>query len=225
MTVDPDGLWQAPQAPIDINLQLWLLQSPGLVSFSNWPAGGLIRYGLTPPTGTKSPCSSLTLDERTVFFNPTFVAPVQVGQYIKSYAGPKGAAAWDGAAVGLAFAAAGVNPGVGVGIMSAETSLANAKGGPSVRNLNDPFSSQLGTSAGDATFLRSLRRGLATVLKLENATKTPATPLSALINQQNDLRGKGTPGQQYDLTDPSTWAANVNAGFVAMAKAAGACQQ
>jgi hypothetical protein len=67
---------------------------------------------------------------------------------------------------------------------------------------------------------------LATILRLlkpENARKTPATPLSALINQQNNLRVKGMPGQQYDLT--STWATNVNAALVATAKAAGACQQ
>src|SRR5205807_1569272 len=54
------------------------------------------------------------------------------------------------------------------------------------------------------------------------------TPLSALVNRQNDLRGysNGTPrsGRAYDTTQTNAWLNNVQNGFRDLARFLGLCE-
>ena len=166
--------------------------------------------------GTPKPkCKDLNLDNAQTFWNDQFATPDQVESYFQNQGMD-----WDGAAAGAAFAAAGINPGLAVGIINAETSFGNSALGLSGRNERDSFSS------GGKNFANSLERGLGVVVKIENATFTDGTSLSVLENKQNDAGGyRGTKpvGQQYSGTEIQTWLNNVETGFRDFARFLGLC--
>ncbi|MGH9374959.1 MAG: RHS repeat-associated core domain-containing protein [Terriglobia bacterium] len=156
-------------------------------------------------SGIKSvACSALDLNESSLFHDTSFLSPNQVNAFFQQL--PSTAAkSWDGSYLADVFSSKGINPGVGVGIINAETSF---KG-----NANDPFNS------GGSNFYSSTDRGLAVVVKLESNAYNLAVPLSNLTNGANSL------GEKYTTTTPtSQYNTNINFGFRKAAKSAGVCQ-
>jgi hypothetical protein len=144
-----------------------------------------------------------------------FAAPTQVEQFFRSQRSVP--TSWSGAVAAQAFIDRDLNPGLAVGILGAETSFG---GGPrlSPRNIRDPFHS------GGHSFEASARRAAHAVDRILNATRTPNTPLEALVNGQNDLRGPGRPGFVYTATQQQLWVSNVNFWFRAFVRFLGKCR-
>jgi hypothetical protein len=152
----------------------------------------------------------LSLDNPSTFWNDSFATPEQVDSFMQSTNAP---GSWDGYDAAQAFIDQGINPGLAVGIMGAETSMGNAT--LSSRNIQDPFSS------GGTSFASSLSRGLGTVTKLENSTLSDSTPLTALIDQNNTL------DEAYEGDSPAirqAWLNHVNSWYRKLAKFLGLCQ-
>jgi len=157
-----------------------------------------------------TPCSSLSLDDPNTFWNDNFATPAQIDSFMQSTNTPSN---WDGYNAAQAFIDKGINPGLAVGIMGAETSMGNADLGP--RNIQDPFSS------GGIDFDSSLSRGLGVVTKLEDTTSNDSAPLTALIDQNNTLN------EAYEGDDMATrqaWVNHVNSWYRKLAKALGLCK-
>jgi RHS repeat-associated protein len=173
--------------------------------------GGYIGGGAGPAPNNGA-CSSLSLDNPAAFNNAGAATPQQVQSFFSGY--PNVPGSWNGSAVGTAFSGAGLNPGLGVGIIGAETSFNPS--GP--RNIRDPFSS------GGANFTSSLNRGLGAIQKIVGASFTSTSPLSNLINGNNGLRGAGLPGMQYDTTGVGQWYLNVNSFYRKFVKSIGGCK-
>jgi hypothetical protein len=182
-------------------------QDPGLPDLGPPPAfDPNALSGLQPPPVPLPACNTATLNDPNLFWASNFATPEQVDAFFQSSNAP---ASWDGYQAAEAFSGQGINPGLAVGIINAETSFGNNP--LSERNVRDPFSS------GGKDFSSSLSRGLGAVVKLENHTYTDNTPLSALENQQNDL------GQLYSATQKGAWLTNVDAGFQQLAAFIGQC--
>jgi RHS repeat-associated protein len=163
------------------------------------------------------PCTSLTLNNPSTFYNNLFASPDQVEAFFASQSNAP--TSWNGMDVGFAALSAGLNPGLLVGIVGAETSFGNAPKPLSPGNIKNPFSAN-----GATTFAASVASGVQTVMKLETHTYTPGTPLSALINFQNSLNPPI--GQVYELggvDTQQTWINNVNVWFRKFAKFLGDC--
>ena len=144
-------------------------------------------FGVPKVTVSAKTCSCLSLDNQATFYNAQAATPAQVQAFLSGYPGVP--ATWDGAEAAEAFSAAGLNPGLAVGILGAETSLNPSNN----RNVIDPFSS------GGSNFASSLKRALQVIAKIESASDTYNHPLANLTNMKNSLRGAGLPGMQYDL--------------------------
>jgi RHS repeat-associated protein len=150
------------------------------------------------------PCRALNLNNYGTFYDPAFFSADQVSDFFSGL--NSFTESFDGAALTNAFAGSGINPGVGVGIINAETSFWNG-------NPNNPFNS------GGTTFQSSLNRGLGTVVKLENNSFSLGAPLSNLTTGENSL------GQQYtNTTKTADYNAGVNSGFRRLARSQGQCQ-
>jgi len=187
------------------------LQFGGGVNFyryvRNQPTNLRDAYGESP---CDSKCSGLSLDNPSTFWNDNFATPDQIDSFMQSTNAP---GTWDGYDAASAFIAQGMNPGLAVAIMGAETSMGNSN--LSARNIRDPFSS------GGANFGSSLTRGLGVVTKLENATASDSNPLNALIDQNNLLN------QAYEGDDWATrqaWFNHVNSWYQKLGKFLGLCQ-
>jgi RHS repeat-associated protein len=217
--------WDGSLTLLSADQHLWLANNNAgllgtlLLNFDPFPPG---IPGGTPPLINLGPapqpppplCSSGSLNDQNLFWADNFATPEQVDQFFQSTNGP---GSWDGYAAAAAFIAQGINPGLAVGIIGAETSFGN--NGLSQRNAADPFSS------GGANFAGSLSRGLGTVVKLENHTFTDGAPLSALINGRNDLPSNipGS-GQAYTTTDRGAYPGFIDSWFRRFAKFIGKCK-
>jgi RHS repeat-associated protein len=167
-------------------------------------------------------CKTLSLDNSSTFWNDSFATEEQVQAFFESQ--PKAPGTWDGYAAADAFQRAGINPARAVGIIGAETSFGN---GPrlSQNNINNPFSAFPGGKPA-TNYAQSLSAGLGTVVNIQAHTSSDSTPLTALIDDQNDALGNGVPAQ-YEGDDPATrlnWLNSVNFWFRKFAKSFGKCK-
>jgi len=168
--------------------------------------------GVPQITISATSCSCLSLDNQATFYDATAATPAQVQAFLSSYPGVP--ATWDGAEAARAFSAADINPGLAVGILGAETSLAPSNS----RNVTDPFSS------GGSEFHSSMMQGLRVIAKIESASYTYNHPLANLTNGNNSLRGRGRSGQQYDTTQTAQWTKNVNSFYRKFIQFIGGCR-
>ena len=154
-------------------------------------------------------CKNLSLNDPSVFWNNKYATPNQVEAFFQSVNAPEG---WNGFNAAQDFIGKGINPGVAVGIIGAETFFG---GGPQLTagNVNNPFSCD-----SSSNFNASAICSANTVAHDEAITYTPNTPLSALENEANPLN------RQYSATQSKTWLDNVNAWFKKLAKYLGKCR-
>ena len=171
---------------------------------------GPICIPANPPSPPPPPCSSVTLDDLGTFWLNGMATPEQVDAFFQSTNAP---ASWDGYDAAASFIAQGINPGLAVGIIGAETSFGN--NGLSATNLVNPFSCAIGSTSN---FNASASCAANTVAHDERITTTPTTPLSALENGANPLN------RVYSETQPQAWLQNVNNWFRRFAKFLGDCQ-
>ena len=169
--------------------------------------GNPAPFKLPPPN-----CSTASLDDPNLFWADNFATPQQVDSYFQSQNGP---GSWDGWNAAQDFIGKGINPGLAVGIVGAETSFGN---GPvlSANNINNPFSCD-----SSPNFNASANCAANSVAHYEDMTYTDNTPLTALINRQNP------PGYAYEGDLPPTpqnWLNAVNDWFRKFAKFLGKCQ-
>jgi len=170
------------------------------------PLGNLtaVLRSLAPVTS----CSAEDLNSPSFFSDSDFATPDQVAAFMQAQVNaPR---SWNGLQAAYAFSGAGLNPGIAVGVIGAETSFGNS--GLSQYNISNPFS-----ALGATNFTSSMAGALGTVMKLESTTYTPGTPLDALTNGQNVL------GQVYTSTQQQAWRSNVNSWFRKLAKFIGNC--
>lgn len=170
----------------------------------------------TGKDGCKINCADLSLDNPNTFWDDSFATPDQVDSFFQSTNAPS---TWDGYDAAQAFIDAGLNPGLAVGIIGAETSFGNGSN-LSQNNINNPFS--VFPRGNPATsYNQSLAIAVSTVARIENATSTDSVPLSALINQQNSLNV----AYEGDAVGVRTqWRNNVNSWFQKLSRFLGLCQ-
>jgi RHS repeat-associated protein len=165
--------------------------------------------------GCKPDCSSLSLDNPNTFWDDTFATPEQVDSFFEASNGP---GSWDGYDAAQAFINAGINPGLAVGIIGAETSFGN--GSLSQNNINNPFSTfPKGKPA--TSFSQSLALAVGAVTRIQNTTTTDSAPVTALIDQQNTLN-RAYEGDSMNIR--TQWRDNVNSWYRKLANFLGLCQ-
>ncbi len=171
--------------------------------------------------GSLPDCKTLSLNNPGTFWNDSYATEEQVQAFLESQ--PNAPGNWDGYNAADAFQRAGINPGLAVGIIGAETSFGN---GPrlSQNNINNPFSAFPGGKPA-SNFAQSLSAGLGTVTNIQNHTSSDSTPFTALIDNQNDAFGNvpacydcGGPQERHD------WLNNVTSWFRNFAKFLGKCR-
>jgi len=188
----------------------------------------LYAYVHNAPLGSKDPsgrtscgvdCNSLSLDDPSTFWDDNFASPEQIDQYFEAQNGP---GSWDGYDAAQAFISAGINPGLAVGIVGAETSFGN---GPELlqNNMNNPFSTfhpVNGKVVPSSNYSQSLGLALNLIVRIQDATSTDQSPVTALVNNQNTLN------KVYEGDDSATraaWVNHVNNYFRKLAKFLGNC--
>ncbi|MGB8475628.1 MAG: RHS repeat-associated core domain-containing protein, partial [Candidatus Acidiferrum sp.] len=197
-------------APDDINAEAQIFAHSG--GGGNWAAAMALGGTRRPPP---PPCNSGSLNDPNLFWADNFATPEQVDAFFQSSNSP---ASWDGYDAAAAFIAQGINPGLAVGVIGAETSFGNAS--LSNNNINNPFSAFPGGRPA-SSFQQSLQAGLRTVTRIEDTTFNDSAPLTALIDQNNTLNiaYEGDP-----MPARMAWANNVNSWFQRFAKFLGKCR-
>lgn len=165
-------------------------------------------FGSTPQPGPpQTPCSDLSLNNLGTFWNQNFATPQQVNSFFQGQ--PNAPGSWNGAYAAQQFINEGINPGLAVGIVGAETSFGN---GPSLSatNIGNPFSCAIGRISN---FNGSANCAAQTAFNDAFAGEggTFLTPLSALV------------AGHYTTTDVREWPQNVEFWFRRFAKSLGRC--
>src|SRR5487761_266308 len=161
------------------------------------------RMSLLPQT----PCSDLSLNNLDTFWNQNFATPQQVNSFFQGQ--PNAPGSWNGEYAAQQSINEGINPGLAVGIVGAETSFGN---GPSLSatNIGNPFSCAIGRISnfnGSATCAAQTAFNDA----FAGEGGTFLTPLSALV------------AGHYTTTQTAIWPANVDSWFRKFAKFIGKC--